>query len=212
MPKQKTTLTVWAEGIQNPVEQQTPGGQTQPDQNLWVVNNTGCLWDGDDSWQAMARGGTVEPGGRLTFGRCLIADWSAHLWHIRVGGPRNSQFRAYLEVPELGFSVSADGRLEGKYKYAEIAVLGPDYDHDSPVLSLIPNSNGGVGKLITLSFVVENLSDRPLRHWGMALDTRLNTNHMQELWVPTGYPIWETGLTQAGDPRWHWSSSDMVGE
>lgn len=210
--KREPTLTVWAEGIQNPVEQQTPGGQTQPDRTLWVVNNTGCIWDADDSWRAIAGGGSLEPGSRMTFGRCLIADWSAHLWHIRVSGPKNAHFRAYLEVPELGFSVSADGRLEGRWRYAEIAVLGPRYDRGSPALSPIPDSNGGVGKQVTLLFVVENLDRRPLRRWGMALDVRLNTDQMQEEWVPTGYPIHQTGRTQAGDPRWHWSTSDLLDE
>jgi hypothetical protein len=128
---------------QQPVEQQTPGGATQPDQTLWVINRTDCIWDADDQWLA-AGYGYLEPGASRSISTCIIGDWAAHDawgWAVVRRGP----------TPAISVRLSGGPTAS--------CVRGPDYDYGS-ALPPIPDSNGGVGVIHTVTFTIRNPSDR----------------------------------------------------
>src|SRR5512139_3021122 len=99
------TRTMW--GFQTPVEQQTPGGATQPDRNLWIVNPTigeqgeAAIWDADDAVR-FAASGVWEPGQSASISQRVYADWREHDTAIRLSANRGSpSLRASVEVVGL---------------------------------------------------------------------------------------------------------------
>mgnify|MGYP001559318288 CR=1 FL=1 len=132
---------------QQPVEQQTPGGATQPDQSLWVVNRTDCIWDADDQWLAVGYG-YLDPGASVSVSTCIIGDWAAHdAWGWALTSKSSVQ-------PSLSVTVSGGPTAA--------CVRGPDYDYGS-ALPIIPDSNGGVGVVHVATFTIANPSDRRIR-------------------------------------------------
>jgi hypothetical protein len=130
------------------VEQQTPGGAAQPDPALWVTNPTRCVWDADD-YQTFQFGGLLDPGRSASITTCLVADWNEHI------------SRAYWASDGLDVTVQVDGVTVSGDTVA--CVLGPDYDHGSPLLPPVEGSNGGVGLVTQVTFTVTNTSGKRVR-------------------------------------------------
>lgn len=178
-----------AEDTQNPVEQQTVGGATQPDQSLWVVNNTiappgqgdvlrgKCAWDADDSRTMGHVDGTLAPGVMVSGSKCYVADNTEHATYISLYAKTPDLVVAMRYDPQ-GFVVTAsvqpDPNRNGFYHY-EACGFGPYYDQLSiPPMQVIPNSGtapnrylpeviGGVGVPSTVTAVVSNPTPRTVR-------------------------------------------------
>jgi hypothetical protein len=160
--------------LQQPVEQQTPGGATQPDQSLWVVNPSACVWDSDDIVSALWAG-RIGRGETQAFSVCVIGDWTDHLFRLSVSDGL------------IGSISASDGPT------ATSCLLGPDYDHSSPALAPIPDSNGGVGRVHTITFSVHN-PGRPQQHAVAVIKVGLHTTQATDLCGPLtrlgGDPVW----------------------
>ncbi len=162
-----TTMT-WAPYFwpmpQQPVEQQTPGGATQPDRSLWIVNPYAyplpqaewCVWDADDQIKG-GFSGVIGPGETVTGSACVILDQAAHEASISVSDPR------------LVGLVSVEG-------VTGICIFTPEFDNsDVPLLPEIGGSNGGHGVKTTISWSVHNPTTRTIRHEGALTSIRLRT-------------------------------------
>jgi hypothetical protein len=175
---------------QQPVEQQTEGGATQPDQSLWVVNNTGCAWDADDSRFSGATDGTLAPGVTATGSRCVISDWNEHAVYVNVNS-KSPDLVLTLSYEPQGYVFPAARRLvDGRYVY-EICVKGVDYTENvSPELQPIPNSGyGGVGVVTTFTYSLRNPTSRTVR------DThgRMTLRAVPDLACGSGWTFTRTG-------------------
>lgn len=130
-------VQVLSKTLQNPVEQQTPGGATQPDQSLWVVNPTSCFWDIDDSLSARVIGSWGR-GQTVTYSGCIVTDHHAHRIVLELGSG-------------LTGSVTVDGVDVG------LCSLSHEWDHEAvPSLPEIAGSNGGHGQIVTIVWTVTN--------------------------------------------------------
>lgn len=146
------------------MEQQTPGGATQPDQSLWVTNPFlgGCVWDADDQINVLGFGSGRNVG-TGTFTLCLIADWSPHLLYVKAAGTN-------LEVTvEVGGVVSTN------------CIVGPDYDHDAP-LPPVENSNGGVGQPFNVIYKATPLPVKGKAEYGFNYGIKLPLSTTLEDW------------------------------
>lgn len=151
------------EDTQQPVEQQTQGGETQPDRSLWVINNTGCAWDADDSRSAGDTDGTIAPGSTAVGTKCLVADWDAHAFYVNINS-RSPDLVVEMRFGPQGFVVRAPARASGNRYVYEACVWGPSYDRSSPDLQPTPNSGyGGVGVMTVITVSVHNPSTRTVR-------------------------------------------------
>lgn len=142
---------------QQPVEQQTPGGATQPDETLWVVNPTTCVWDSDD-YLAARWTGRVERGDAQSLTVCVVGDWSEHLFRISAS-------------EGLVTTISASDGPD-----ASSCLRGPNYDSDpdNPALVSIPESNGGVGHIHQITFTARNLGKKPLAHASISVEISID--------------------------------------
>jgi hypothetical protein len=142
------TPYIWYRDLQAPVEQQTPGGATQKDRNLWVVNRTECVWDADDKISGALFGRRLPPGESASMSICIIGDWTGHL----IGAKRSD--------PQIAVTLSLDGIISVPLLSDRACILGPDYDHDAGILGLlqpIAGSNGGIGAMHTATITVKNM-------------------------------------------------------
>lgn len=152
------------ENYQEPVEQQTPGGMTQPDQSLWVLNptlvtggsngTTGSIWDSDDMYRFIAEG-MLAPGESFTVSKDVIADMTDHFVGIKVFCNTRSQFTASIAF-STSESVSAVQRVVDRQIIGKAGILTPIYQPTSPELLPIPGSNGGIGKHVLVTWTVTN--------------------------------------------------------
>jgi len=186
--------------IQQPVEQQTPGGATQPDRNLWIVNPfTACGWDADDRGTNGAGGGDLAPGATYSVSMCVVADWRSHLWSAIGTAERGAKFTVSLSVPELGFGAvsepSAD--IDQHNAQAKICASGPDYDRTSPDLLSVADSNGGVGKVVTLTYSITNLGERRIRLPTLEAKFAADSNFFAVNFCPGGETVWPLNLNGA---------------
>ncbi len=147
---------------QNPVEQQTQGGATQPDHSLWVVNNTQCAWDPDDSLSTGDLNGSLAPGATATGTKCIIADWAEHATYFDVNAPR-SGLAVSLSFSPQNFTIQASRRVVSYGYDWWVCTYGPDYEPASPALEPIPNSGyGGVGVPTSVTVSVTNTTNRTI--------------------------------------------------
>ena len=133
--------------LNQPVEQQTPGGATQPDQSLWVTNPTECVWDADDEVLYRASG---ELTGTVGASHCIVGDWKAHLVSVTmIATSPDLDVRVGLSGDGLSFEAVAvrTALPQKKWRY-EACLYGPDYDQSHP-LPMVAGSNGGVGEMWT---------------------------------------------------------------
>lgn len=189
---------------QQPVEQQTPGGATQPDHSLWVVNPTPCAWDADDQFVSTYLG-DLDAGASQSWSECLIGDGSDHVIGLRVRARTGASFQVTVSaVP--GYAVSADsGPLTNQYVYAAACLVGPVYQPNSPLLQPVPGSNGGVGVQVALTYTVTNTGTRRMREvWAESL-IGLQSNVYEDLYCPTMHWVSQTGACAGVDPHWCWS-------
>ncbi len=160
-----TWTSFGSQDTQNPIEQQTPGGATQPDRTLWVVNHTGCAWDIDDTRNRWMIDGTLPSTESTGDSSCVVSDTATRGFAFQVFSPSPNL------IVTLGFSPQSitftpnprpdpnDGR---GYEYS-VCVLGLHYDLDSTSVSPIPDSNSGVGVLGDAVFSITNPTDHAVR-------------------------------------------------
>ena len=161
--------------LQQPVEQQTPGGETQPDHSLWVRNprcgpvyppELWAYWDADDSRIASAIG-PLAPGEAFTFDLFLFADWTPHVLGVEATATKNDDVLLGISLPEIGFRQTRPVATPANSNKVQghLYVLGPDYDFDlaNPALSPVAGSNGGIAKLVTVRFSILNRGIRQAR-------------------------------------------------
>jgi hypothetical protein len=175
-----------------PIEQQTPGGATQPDQSLWVVNPTDCVWDPDDhiEWRGF---GDLEAGGSDGASGCILGDWKAHVTSVNVvSRSPNLAVEIVLEGDGLRFTaVPVPTLIEEsgprRYRY-EACLYGPDYsNHELPP---VEGSNGGVAVLWTASMSISNPTTRTVRDVGLSF--RIGS-YLGQGGCPAAFPITQTG-------------------
>ena len=163
------------EDTQNPVEQQTQGGATQPDHSLWVVNNTGCAWDADDSRSTGFTNSVLAAGETTTATKCLIVDGRDHgVWFHVIS--RSARLIAEIRFDPQGFvfrgnAVPVAG-LNGYFEYF-VCALGPKYDQSAvPTLPVIEGSNGGHGEFSTITVSITNPTRHAVRKTGSVMQLR----------------------------------------
>ena len=166
-----------------PVEQQTPGGASQPDESLWVTNPTSCVWDADD-YERFVFSGVLAAGASMSLTRCVIGDWIAHL--------------ASIVSYDAGVSVSVEFDSVAVTGASAACIAGPDFDYGSPTLSLIEGSNGGVGSVMVVTFTVTNTLGRKVQKAGAG--AYLGSHDFQ----PPGCVL---GSRFGVDPAWRIGSS-----
>ena len=157
------------------IEQQTPGGRKQPDASLQRINPlVETLWDADDSVKISASG-QLDAGDSYILVYHVMADWTAHTVIALAGAKKGSKFCSTLHMDwqdATGWQgheqPSRYAAIEGRFVRTRDGVQTPEYDHDSPKLLPVVDSNGAVGALVTVSFMVENLG-RDIRELGMTL-------------------------------------------
>ena len=166
MPLIAATFGPWEfEDTQNPVEQQTQGGATQPDHSLWVVNNTGCVWDADDSRSMGFLDSTLAAGETVSGSKCYIADWQDRQFYVNAFS-KSPDLVVTLEVQPLGFAFTLIPSFDSavrRYRY-EMCFRQADYDRDYPNFQPIPDSGfGGVGVPQTITVSIRNPTNRTVR-------------------------------------------------
>lgn len=175
---------VWSElqrSIDQPVEQQTPGGALQPDPGLWVLNPGPCFWDPDDRLEAMIYARHWVRGQTASHSECVYGDWAAHLWALNA----STDFAVALAVDGLELGV---GR-------GSTCILGPDYDHSDSRLEPVADS-GGIALRHTVTWTVT--AQRPLRG-GVFVRVGLARSEYLAAWCPG--PLRQI----ASSPSW-WAS------
>jgi hypothetical protein len=188
---------------QTPVEQQTPRGAAQPDASLWVINPTDCYWDVDDTLIISYRG-SLEPGGRFVKEDvCLIADWGVHLAGVKaLTSGRHDDIRVGAFIGDYAVTSAAPTLISAKgdrwRRMVRACITSPDYDHSSPKLEPILNSNGGKGVIYPVSFWVENVGRNRIRDVRFYLTLTLNYNNAGNNYCPHG---WNGGICEGRDPR-----------
>ena len=202
--------------LQQPVEQQTPGGQTQPDHSLWVTNPTDCAWDADDHIDLLGYGRRLAPGETVSQAACIIGDTTAHLGFLEVCVPsqRAGAVSAVLslQMPGTAFenvTVPAGGtQLRGKWSCIYACFLGPDVDESSRYLTPVDGSNGGIGLPSAVQVSLTNQDRRAVDvavKAGISFDYEAIENH----YCPGGYPVRQNGIclpwVSLDDPRVCWS-------
>lgn len=131
------TLVISQRTLQQPVEQQTPGGATQPDRSLWVTNPTGCLWDTDD-WLEARLSGKWAKGETRTYTDCVVADNDRHVARLELSAG-------------LTGSITIDGVNVG------LCGATPWYgDPEYLALPEVEGSNGGHGRIVQVTWTVTN--------------------------------------------------------
>jgi hypothetical protein len=171
---------------QQPVEQQTPGGATQPDRGLWVTNPTPCAWDADDS-KGGAITGLFLPGQSASWDACVMADWTAHLVVVRNRDPRLS---VTLTVPGLLTVPVVD----------TVCIVGPEYDA-SAQLPPVEGSNGGIAQRYEYLVTATNTTERRLREQSVTVQLSVNASG----YYPPACPLPVAGQRQGSYPGpWWW--------
>lgn len=212
--------TSYTDSIQNPVEQQTQGGATQPDQNLWVVNNTGLVWDFDDEI-SKSDTGYLDPGASVTISEPIwVADWQGHITGIEaISYGKEAAFEVSLQVDDgLGTVLSVVSKPPvvvgtGKFKnYRAFVAITEVYTRTSPKLYLIPNSGyGGYGRVMTATWTVTNRDSRRVT-LSVTRTTQSQFSFHIANWCqsPEGYPWSYDNQHIFGDPSLGWCNASSV--
>lgn len=166
MPLLAFTWNLGQRTQQQPVEQQTPGGATQPDRSLWVVNPGPCAWDTDD--QLEVRGfGNIAPGETVEWYECVLADGEPHLFDAQVAAKGRPGAALVVEVgwsnadASRSFTVPGTPGAQNSTSFLGCFV-GPEYDRSAP-LPPVDGSNGGVAQLTDVFVRVTNPGPRATR-------------------------------------------------
>lgn len=187
--------------IQQPVEQQTPGGMTQPDQSLWVWNRTGGLWDPDDHYMFMAQG-ILQPGESFSQSIRVTCDWETHLCGIWAAGGLRDEFEAKIELSD-GHKVVAKNYIQDRTIRGRASIIPPEYRQDSTKLLPVPNSNGGVGIPIIVTWTLTNMGSRKAS-FSLKGEASLNVEAIHNYYSRLPFP--QTESWEGFDPVTRWSS------
>lgn len=200
--------------IQQPVEQQTPGGATQPDRDLWVINPFRAIaWDADDQVTFVGQDARLTAGEMLVVKGYSIGDWAPHLWVIDAGVTSNRLVTLALHtspgVERLIVGQADDG-------HARYCLIGPRYDTDvaNPHLTPVPDSNGGVGALTIVAATLWNVDHRAIRDARLTVRVQLDSSislglNCGSVAFPPALP-WDCYGAGIGDlqPQWCWKRVD----
>lgn len=164
--------------IDSPVEQETDW-PFPADRAEWVVNPTGCAWDVDDHWMRFAQG-TLGAGESLSVDECVIASPTSFYRTVNGQTAWWSQSAGFLgqvlRSPSPDLVVSMCFQPQGRcftpapvYDAANKAYLyrscaRAQYRPDEPILTTIPNSQGGIGLRQTVTVTVANPTGRTVRN------------------------------------------------
>ena len=179
----------------------------QVEQQPGVVNPTfmlpqyeRILWDPDDL-RVDAFGGAFAVGGNYTIPMRRYADWTGPLITFIVRCGTKAGVIMTIEIPELRFMQSrvVDQKVDRHEWSRTLHVRGPRYEHQSPLLQPVAGSNGGVAKLITVEFRIQNVTSKRLRSIAGNAIMRLDQTEKG------AEPIL-TPNSRAGDPRIEWST------
>jgi hypothetical protein len=187
------SATVWWSDYQTPVEQQTPGGATQPDHSLWVTNPTigstaPCIWDADDELNLFF-GGVLAAGATYSYTTCLFGDWTGHVIGVKANA---SGVTASVSIDGL-VTVAAPG-----------CIIGPDHDRqDYPGFRPVTGSGGGIAVPHTITWTVTNPTGRKLGHAGAEGTVQGWTNYAVGYWCPG--PLVRAGAWPG--PSWYATGS-----
>ena len=135
--------------LQQPVEQQTPGGATQPDRSLWVTNPTPCAWDPDDIITGLFTG-VIAKGQTVTHSECVILDTQNHLIGLSVG----AGLSGWISVG------TPAGDTTGGSLGAGACLLTPEYG--DPQYLALPEIGAGHGDRVSVTWSVTNVSGHRL--------------------------------------------------
>ena len=169
------------------VEQQTPGGATQPDPSLWVINTTGgCVWDADD-FVTVQYAGTLEDS--FTATECIIADWTNHLvaMVVVVKGKPAPSLTASIHFTRDGAGVDASSSelIPRDRHWSEIrfCTFSNEYDNDDPTHEPVGD---GVGWPTDVEFTVVNNGDKRIRDVSVRTIISSDSNRDIARWCPGG--------------------------
>lgn len=208
--------------VQNLVEQQTPGGTLQPDQNLWVVNNTNLPWDIDDEHWANDSG-DLDPGQSVSYTERMIADFGdSHFLALEAySTDRRASFEVSIRSNDgVGTNIYVVSKVPQPLKslskviyITKVALFKQQYTVGSSKLLPIPNSGaGGVGRDLEITYTVTNKGASRID-----LTVLERGIHMGQLgstigrWCPEGYP-YESVPNQRviGDPSYAWCNASLI--
>lgn len=203
--------------FQTPVEQQTAGGATQPDRDLWVVNPfvPDRAWDADDHYGRQTVDPAQLPGEVVSETVGIVGDATDHVIRVRFQGQNGRTF---------GWTVTAtpgpDGSpalvLSGTFQQAKtVCLIGAKYQRpldSNPLLSPIPVSNGGVGVLVDVTGSVT--TDKRSKDTTVTAEVQPNTHPFHTRELCGGHPattpeLWQTAGGCCGhEPQWWWREVD----
>jgi len=171
--------------FQNPVEQQTQGGATQPDRTLWVTNPLipSCVWDADDQLYTQGSG-SLAPGQTVTIKRCIVGDMMNHLAITNMAVSRGT---VSVVMTETGLPVAVPVRISNGFGSA--CIMGPGYPWTSNELLPIPNSGyGGIGAITEVTWQITNTGTKTaIISISTNLDIAWSPYYLQTVYSCPGY-------------------------
>lgn len=201
-----------------PVENQTPGGATQPDPSLWTVNPTindpvPCAYDADDEMRAsIGASALLRPGESAAGSWCSFADWTSHAVALRNSTPGllatlTLPGHVTLTVPggQTGCIAGPVYRLDRRGTVAQ-PQFDPGWDF-SPLLLPLAGTAGGVGVRHDFTFRVTNPTSKRMRNVFATSGIFLaGFAYEAAPWCPFPWHQYWTPLYPAGaDPQvWVW--------
>lgn len=147
----------------NPVEQQSPGWPTNPDQSAWVRNPTPCAWDVDDTFINWSPLDALLGAGEVSeTTECILADWRIHLASVQVISASPDLRVSFTFAEGQTFVVDPTEMPDGRTSYRG-CVAGPAYTANAPELREIPDSNHGVAVPSHVTLRIENPGSRRVK-------------------------------------------------
>jgi hypothetical protein len=178
-PQKTMSFTIHSRELQTPVEQQTPGGEWQPDRSLWVINPTDgttspALWDADDSVRGMFSGALAR-GESFSWSQDVILDRTTHLVGLLVTDGLAGTITVSPPVhPEWLVAVPGAGTFAATDATRRACLFTPEYGVPEHVgLPEIPGSNGGHGDRVTVTWTLRNIAGRKLMKAGGSIIIRV---------------------------------------
>ena len=125
-----------------------------------------------------------------------MADTYGHLWGLVGAAEAGAKFTVSIAVPEIGFSAVSNpsANIDQHNSEARICALGPRYDSTSPDLLPIAGSNGGVGKLLTLTQSMTNTGTKTIRRPSLGAYLRVNSDFYTQDFCPGGDSVWPLSI------------------
>lgn len=196
--------SVYQKTLQQPVEQQTPGGMSQPDRSKWVINPTTFFWDADDFLRAVYLGG-LAPGESVAYQDGLIADWVEHLVYIEGCAESRTDFQLSILLSNASgaavalLSAAKPVAVDKRTVCARACFTSPDFDITNDELQPVIGSGGGLGKAYGLTWEVTNTGPRRIKNLSVIASVRLLGNASVNQGCPHGWSGWESARVCVGN-------------